>query len=253
MASSDTVIFDVRLTARPARHGEPGEAATGVRETAPTERYAIAEGDPGQAVEPAPLLRDASPQAALWALLGQRVERALVQALGREALSVSDLQRILEEPSDIGATAALLEYAATAAAVVAVDPLAAAKARWIRAEEELLAAAGGALTAEDVATLLGGVRRQAVEKRRDRGTLIGLRRSGGAFVYPVCQFENGDVLPGLDQFLAAFPPQTDPWQALNVLVGPSEALDGRTPLDALRGRDVAGAVEVAEAAFDERP
>lgn len=225
MATSDDVIFDVRLTARPA---EPGERGTTGR-----------------------LVREASAHEALWGLLGQRVERALTQALGGQAFSVSDLTRMLAEPSDLGATAALLEHAATAASVVAVDPLAAAKARWLRAEEGLLEAAGGTLAVEDVATLLGGVKRQAIEKRRDRGTLLGLRRSGGAFVYPVCQFHHGDVLPGLDKFLHAFPAGTDPWQKLNVLLGPSDTLDGQTPLEALRGGDVTRAAEVAESAFDE--
>lgn len=255
MATSDAVVFDVQLTARSVGRGEtgtagqPGEAVTGMSEAAGTGGVG---GRPALVVQPAPLVRDTSPHAALWELLGRRVERALQQALGGGALSVSDLTRILEEPSDVGATAALLEHAATAASVVAVDPLAAAKARWLRAEEELLNAAGGTLTAEDVATLLGGVTRQAVEKRRDRRTLLGLRRSGGAFVYPVCQFHGGDVLPGLDRFLDAFPRDTDPWQMLNVLVGPSEALNGQTPLETLRRGDVAGALEVAEAAFEER-
>lgn len=84
-----------------------------------------------------------------------------------------------------------------------------------------------------------------------RGTLLGLRQSGGAFVYRVCQFHHGDVLPGLDKFLGAFRAGTDPWQQLNVLLGPSDALEGQTPLEALRGGDVASAVEVAESAFDE--
>lgn len=226
MAASDDVIFDVQLTARLAEQGERL-----------TSRRMVCEA--------------ASAQEALWGLLGQRVERALTRALGGGSFSVADLTRILAEPSDLGATAALLEQAATEASVVAVDPLAAAKARWVRAEESLLEAAGGTLSAEDVATLLGGVKRQAIEKRRDRGTLLGLRRSGGTFVYPVCQFHNGEVLPGLDKFLAVFPAGTDPWQMLNVLLGPSDALDGESPLDALRTGDVSGAVGVAESAFDE--
>ncbi len=78
-----------------------------------------------------------------------------------------------------------------------VDPLLAAKVRGLRAQEALLEVAGGTLTTKDVATLLGGVGWQAVEQRRDGCTLLGLRMSGGAYVYPVCQFARGKVLPGL--------------------------------------------------------
>lgn len=63
-----------------------------------------------------------------------------------------------------------------------VDPLLAAKARGLRAQEALLEVAGGTLTTKGVATLLGGVGRQVVEKRRDGCTLLGLRMSGGAYV-----------------------------------------------------------------------
>jgi hypothetical protein len=218
MAHADSVILDVRLSAR----------ATGRR------------GD------------DAS-FAALVELLGTRVGRALMQAVGTDPLSVADLTRILQEPTDVGATVALLEHAVTASSVTAVDPLAAAKARWIRAEQQLLEEAGGTLTAAGVAELLGGIRRQAVEKRRDRGTLLGLRTGGGGYVYPVCQFHRGEVLPGLDRFLAAFPARTDPWQQLNVLLGPTDALGGVRPLDALRNGAVDDAVEAAVSACEAPP
>jgi len=215
MTIADTVVFDVQLTARTA-------------------------GD--QAPE--------SPVVALTELLKGRVERALMQALGRDPLSVADFTRILNEPTDVGTMMALLEHAVTASSVVAVDPLAAAKARWLRAEQVLLDEAEGTLTVDGVAELLGGVKRQAVEKRRNRGTLLGLRTSGGAYVYPVCQFHRGEVLPGLDKFLAAFPADTDPWLKLNALLGPSDALGGKRPLDALREGDTAGAVEVAASAVE---
>jgi hypothetical protein len=230
MASSDAVVF--KLTTLPTGGGAAGTSEGEVSVRSPT------------------LLRDSSAPQALWELLGKRVQRAIAQALGQSPMSVSDLTRILEEPSDVGATAALLARAAMAASVVAVDPLAEAKARAIQAEAELLEAAGGTLTADDVAQLLG-ITRQAVERRRDRGTVLALRASGGMFVYPVCQFQDGQLLAGIDRFLAAFPEGTSPWSILNVLVGPSDALDGRTPLEALRAGDIDQATEVAEAAFDE--
>jgi hypothetical protein len=215
MTMADTVVFDVHLTARSAG--------------------------------PQP---SASPVIALAELLTGRVERALRQALGGDPLSVADFTRILNEPTDVGTMMALLEHAVTVASVVAVDPLAAAKARWLRAEQVLLDEAEGTLTVEAVAELLGGIKRQAVEKRRNRGTLLGLRTTGGAYVYPVCQFHRGEVLPGLDRFLAAFPADTDPWLKLNVLLGPSDELGGKRPLDALRDGETSGAVAVATSAYE---
>jgi len=227
MSTAEAVILDVQLTARTV---------------APSSRP----------VTPASPMREDSPFVALVDLLTERVERALMQALGGDPLSVADLKRILREPTDVGAIVALLEHAVTASSIKAVNPLAAAKARWLRAEQLLLDEAGGTLTVESVAELLGGIKRQAVEKRRNRGTLLGLRKSGGAYVYPVCQFHHGEVLPGLEKFLAAFPQDTDPWQKLNVLLGASDALEGKRPLDALRGGHVEDAVEVAASAFEER-
>ncbi|MEO6778862.1 MAG: hypothetical protein ABI194_05350 [Gemmatimonadaceae bacterium] len=238
MSTSNAVFF--RVSTFPARAGGVADGTAGDQH-----------GETGVVVETPPLMGGASATAALWALLVQRVERAIVQALSKGPMAVDDLQRILAERSDVGATAALLAHSATAASVIAVDPLAEAKARAVQAEQELLEAAGGTLTTDGVARLLS-VTRQAVEKRRDRRTLLGLQLSSGSYVYPVCQFGTGEVLPGLDQFLAAFPRHTDAWLVLNVLLGSSDALGDQTPLSALRLGKVNDAVEVAEAAFDER-
>lgn len=164
--------------------------------------------------------------AVLTGVLSQEVVgRSLAQHTGLEGLQV-----------------ALTEYAVTAAAEPDRD-------RYHRlldlehAKTAVLKRAGGAVTVEEARPLLGGVSRQAVEKRRERGTLLGLR-IGSEYRYPLCQFADGDVLPGLPDVLRAFSVRS-PWTQLSVLVAEQDALDGRTVLQALRDGDVAEAVAVA--------
>jgi len=121
------------------------------------------------------------------------------------------------------------------------DPLAGARARGAAMKSDLLARAGGALAAGEVAALMG-VTPAAVHARRQRGTLLAVRQANGEFLYPACQFGDEGALPGLGQVLAAFTVEGE-WTRLSVLLSPAPSLDGATPLDALRTGDVAGAVE----------
>ncbi|HKP74409.1 MAG TPA: hypothetical protein VJT67_02650 [Longimicrobiaceae bacterium] len=121
------------------------------------------------------------------------------------------------------------------------DPLAAARARGAQLKAELLERAGGALSAGEVASLMG-VTPAAVHARRQRGTLLAVRQANGEFVYPACQFTDEGPLPGLGHALAAF--KVDgAWTRLSVLVSPGPSLQGNTPLDALRRGDAAGAID----------
>ena len=121
------------------------------------------------------------------------------------------------------------------------DPLSGARARGMALKRDLLERAGGALTAEEVAAVLG-VSSNAVHVRRQRGTLLAVRDGADGLLYPACQFGNGGSLPGLDLVLAAFTVEGE-WTRLSVLLIPAPALGGATPLDALRRGDTAGAVE----------
>lgn len=99
-----------------------------------------------------------------------------------------------------------------------------------------------------VALLLGDISRQAVADRRRRGTLLGLKTTDDAMVYPTFQF-------GRDhQVLKSFPPvlqalresPVDDWTLAGWLVAPQEALDGESVIDWLRqGRDLAPALTLA--------
>jgi hypothetical protein len=128
------------------------------------------------------------------------------------------------------------------------DPLTDARKRGAVLKRDLLERAGGAWSAEEVAAVLG-IAPSAVHARHRRRTLLAVRTDTGKFLYPACQFGNGGPLPGLDLALAAFTVE-GAWTRLGVLLSPAPALDGATPLDALRRGDVAGAVEAVSSYGD---
>lgn len=182
------------------------------------------------------------PSTELRSVFRRRVE-ALVDRLSERAPDES-LAAALEAPSDFGGLARLLsDTAALGVSLETVDPLAEAIARGAEIKQELLRDAGGGWSSPRVAELLG-ITRQAVDKRRRAGKLLALQSGQGGYVYPVCQFADGEVLPGLDQFLAAFS-AGGPWVRLSVLLAPADEIGGISPLDALRRGDIQAAVLAA--------
>jgi hypothetical protein len=87
-----------------------------------------------------------------------------------------------------------------------------------------------------VARLLGGVSRQALADRRQRGTLLGLKTTDGVVVYPVFQFdEKNKLLPGLSEVLQCFRGGgVDEWTLAGWLVARSRALGDRSVVEWLR-------------------
>jgi len=158
----------------------------------------------------------------------------------RDAIDVAEL---VAGPAIMGA-ARVVEAASLAE--VAHDPLAPARARAATRWAQLLKIAGGALQREEVMERTG-VSHQTVSNWRRAGTIIALRRGQRDFVYPACQFTETGLLPGLVEVLRASPLR-DPWSRLGMLVTPSERLEGRSPLDALRQGDFSGALSVAREA-----
>lgn len=69
--------------------------------------------------------------------------------------------------------------------------------RWL----EILNSEGGVVTAPQMGKLLG-ISRQAVDKRRQAGTLLGFRDTGREYLYPAWQVRDGATLPGLERVLA---------------------------------------------------
>src|SRR5262249_11043365 len=82
------------------------------------------------------------------------------------------------------------------------DPLANARLRGIHARRELLQAEGGVIPASEVAGILR-ISRQAVDKRRQAGTLLAIGVGGHGFHYPAWQFDQSGVLDGLERVLKA--------------------------------------------------
>ena len=91
--------------------------------------------------------------------------------------------------------------------------------------------------------------RQAVEKRRKAGRLIGVSLGRRGFGYPAWQFSERGTLPGLETVLDALRPH-DAWTKLVFFTSVNAATGGKKPLDVLRSGNVD---KVMAAALQLRP
>jgi hypothetical protein len=115
------------------------------------------------------------------------------------------------------------------------SPLARARLRGIRRKREMLEAEGGSVGTAEAAEILGGISKQAVDKRRERGTILALPRGGGEYAFPLWQFDENSrdgLLPGLARVLRSFSVE-DPWMRAEFMLAPNPRLGGKKPLDAL--------------------
>jgi len=163
-------------------------------------------------------------------------QRRSLEALSRITSQASNesLADALAASTDVGALARVLGDAEVVGSAVAqLEPLAPLIARNAEQRVELMKAAGGVLTVEEVGALLG-ITRQAVDKRRRAGALLALRQAGD-WRYPRCQFAepSHEVVVGLPRLLRAFA-EAGPWATLDFLLAADATLDGKTPLEALR-------------------
>jgi hypothetical protein len=124
------------------------------------------------------------------------------------------------------------------------EPLASPFLQGLQAQQELLKEAGGLMSTEQVAELLG-VSRQAVDKRRVNGKLIAIAQGGRGVGYPTCQFANRRSVTGLDHVLEALS-GLDPWMQLTFLVSPNLQLGGRKPIDLMRKGELGLVLEAAD-------
>lgn len=164
------------------------------------------------------------------------------------AASISALTEALAAPTDFGAVARALRDPTAFQAALPLDPLADALARGVHERERLAATAGGLLSAAEIGRALGGISRQAVDKRRRAHQLVGVKLASD-WRYPSAQVgDDGEILAGLPVVLAALA-ELSPWAILDFLLAEDAALGGVTPLAALRqgGDGLAAVVRIAKA------
>lgn len=123
------------------------------------------------------------------------------------------------------------------------DPIAAAKIRGLRRRQEILKAAGGTMTSEQVAKVLN-LSRQAVDKRRSLNQLLALTQGRRGYSYPSFQFHEGKTLDGLERVLKALS-SVDSWMQLNFFTSPDERLGGETPIESMRHGKANEVVKIA--------
>lgn len=88
-----------------------------------------------------------------------------------------------------------------------------------------------------VTKLFGGISRQALDDRRKRHTILGLKTADGVLVYPSFQFdEQSRVLRGLPEVLQCFRQvsDADDWTLAGWLVSPLRPLGGESVVQWLR-------------------
>lgn len=152
-------------------------------------------------------------------------------------------------PTDYLVAVEALSSAPETAELVADDPFVAAKFRGLKRKQQMLEAAGGALTSEQVSEVLG-ISRQAVDKRRAANQLLALTQGRRGYSYPSFQFEDGKTISGLEDMLAALK-DLDPWMQVVFFTSPHDRLGGKTPLEQLH-KGLVGEVKAAAGGYGEQ-
>lgn len=126
--------------------------------------------------------------------------------------------------------------------------LARAMARGNVAREEMKSRDGGSCSAEEAATRLG-ISKAAVLKRYQKGQLLGWREAKqNAVRFPVWQFGDDDVIPGLAKILALFndAEEIDDWTKIVFFLTPLASMSGKRPLDLVRAGNLQKVIWVAQ-------
>ncbi len=111
------------------------------------------------------------------------------------------------------------------------------------------------LTTSEVVELVASITdRKGVDRRRHRGTLLGIRGIGRQTLHPRWQFDTrrGNTHRGLDHVLQALRETApDPMDADAIAIAPQPAADGASIADLLADGDVESAVALARLAGDQ--
>ncbi len=160
----------------------------------------------------------------------------VVDHLGQTA-DAATIEEVLGMADAFSGLGVAMQRVATSEAAAVRDPLAPARVRGLAARERLIDRAGGLLRLREAAKRLD-VTTQAVSGRRSRDTILAVPMPNGEWVYPVCQFSEHGLVPGIESFVRSFD-ETDPWTRLAVLLAPSGRYGGKSALDLLKeGRRV---------------
>jgi biotin operon repressor len=181
----------------------------------------------------------------------QKTKNPIFVSRGINALAELDLglsKERIEEASAASTDYMVLLRALTepslATQLASKDPLAAAKLRGVERQQNILKESGGVLSGATVAKMLG-ISRQAVDKRRKQGQLIGLTQGKRGYAYPAWQFEGGKTLAHLTRLLEALR-NHDAWMQLAFFVNGNDHLDGKSPLELLRAGELESVLRAAE-------
>jgi hypothetical protein len=150
-----------------------------------------------------------------------------------KSASIEVLADALSASTDFDAIVRVMRDPTAFPTAIAPDPLTDALARGVAVREHLAVKAQGLLSADEAGQVLGGISRQAVDKRRRAGQLLAVKRAND-WRYPARQFKSsGETVPGLGSVLEILD-NLDPWAVLDVLLAEDDALDGMSPLEALQ-------------------
>lgn len=147
-------------------------------------------------------------------------------------------------PTDTEAVVKALEQPDTLTALAEADPLLPARIRGLRERERLLSLEGGTWDTETTARHLH-LTRQAVNRRRRLGTLLGIGVGRRGYRYPAWQFARVGTLQGIERVFAALV-HHDPWMRAAFMLSVSDRLNAR-PLDALKAGRLDETVAAAQA------
>jgi hypothetical protein len=170
--------------------------------------------------------------------------RAISAVLEFAALSEASVANAAAAPTDLVVLLRALSSGELLDDLKRAEPLAPAFIRGIEAKRRLIDENGGALSAEQVAESLG-ITRQAVEKRRRAGKLIGLTTVRHGYRYPAWQFSDSGTLPGLEDVLGVLAPH-DEWMQTAFFVARNPRLNDRTPIEILKAGELRRVLSAAE-------
>ena len=139
----------------------------------------------------------------------------------------------------------MIEPEATSADVASPSARAVALLRGKKIAEADLAANEGAFSLQQVVDFLG-ISRQAIDRKVREDALIAVLGPHGRRRYPVAQFDDHGIVPGLEDVLNSLPSKND-WFRLNFLVNEDARLGGRRPIDVLKAGDVERVIKAAKA------